>query len=90
MPGTIEKVNVKVGDKVSAGDPLVIMIAMKMEVNTNAHVMCVFLIYRVTYMCLNAMSIVNLCGLQLEENVQKNIKGDTLLVILMWSKIEGR
>jgi acetyl/propionyl-CoA carboxylase alpha subunit len=33
MPGVIEKVNVKAGDKVSAGDPLMVMIAMKMEVS---------------------------------------------------------
>ena len=32
MPGTVEKVNVASGDRVSAGDPLVVMIAMKMEV----------------------------------------------------------
>ena len=32
MPGTVEKVNVAVGDEVKAGDPLVVMIAMKMEV----------------------------------------------------------
>ena len=32
MPGIIEKVNVSVGDKVEAGDPVIIMIAMKMEV----------------------------------------------------------
>ncbi|KAK0153592.1 Methylcrotonoyl-CoA carboxylase subunit alpha, mitochondrial [Merluccius polli] len=31
MTGTIEKVMVKAGDKVSAGDPLMVMIAMKME-----------------------------------------------------------
>ncbi|XP_042315391.1 methylcrotonoyl-CoA carboxylase subunit alpha, mitochondrial [Sceloporus undulatus] len=31
MTGTIEKVFVKAGDKVQAGDPLVVMIAMKME-----------------------------------------------------------
>ena len=31
MPGVIEKVNVKDGDNVKAGDPLVMMIAMKME-----------------------------------------------------------
>ncbi|KAK2155693.1 hypothetical protein LSH36_233g03023 [Paralvinella palmiformis] len=31
MPGVIEKVNVKVGDTVKAGQPLLIMIAMKME-----------------------------------------------------------
>ncbi|MEE6501321.1 hypothetical protein FKM82_004124 [Ascaphus truei] len=31
MTGTIEKVFVKVGDKVKAGDPLMVMIAMKME-----------------------------------------------------------
>jgi len=31
MPGVVEKVNVKAGDQVNAGDPLVVMIAMKME-----------------------------------------------------------
>lgn len=31
MAGTIEKVFVKAGDKVKAGDPLMVMIAMKME-----------------------------------------------------------
>ncbi|KAM4574644.1 methylcrotonoyl-CoA carboxylase subunit alpha, mitochondrial [Fundulus diaphanus] len=31
MTGTIEKVLVKAGDKVAAGDPLMVMIAMKME-----------------------------------------------------------
>ena len=31
MPGTVLKVNVKVGDKVSAGDAVVILEAMKME-----------------------------------------------------------
>ena len=31
MPGVVEKVNVKEGDLVKAGDPLVVMIAMKME-----------------------------------------------------------
>ncbi|CAL8306506.1 unnamed protein product [Lota lota] len=31
MTGTIEKVMVKVGDQVTAGDPLMVMIAMKME-----------------------------------------------------------
>ncbi|KAG8225617.1 hypothetical protein J437_LFUL004188 [Ladona fulva] len=31
MPGVIEKIFVAVGDKVSTGDPLVVMIAMKME-----------------------------------------------------------
>ena len=31
MPGTVLKVNVKVGDKVSAGDAVVVLEAMKME-----------------------------------------------------------
>lgn len=31
MPGVIEKVNVKDGDEVKVGDPLMVMIAMKME-----------------------------------------------------------
>ncbi|ELU18344.1 hypothetical protein CAPTEDRAFT_225318 [Capitella teleta] len=31
MPGVIEKVNVAAGDEVNAGDPLLVMIAMKME-----------------------------------------------------------
>ena len=31
MPGVVEKVHVKDGDQVKAGDPLVVMIAMKME-----------------------------------------------------------
>ena len=34
MPGTVEKVNVSVGDTVNAGDPVVVMIAMKMEVRS--------------------------------------------------------
>lgn len=34
MPGLIEKVLVKPGSKVVKGDPLVVMIAMKMEVST--------------------------------------------------------
>ena len=33
MPGVVEKVAVKPGDTVQEGDPLVVMIAMKMEVN---------------------------------------------------------
>lgn len=33
MPGVIDKVHVKAGDKVHAGDPVVVIIAMKMEVN---------------------------------------------------------
>ncbi|XP_014676946.1 PREDICTED: methylcrotonoyl-CoA carboxylase subunit alpha, mitochondrial-like [Priapulus caudatus] len=37
MPGVIEKVAVAVGDKVAAGDPLIIMIAMKMEYVIRAH-----------------------------------------------------
>jgi 3-methylcrotonyl-CoA carboxylase alpha subunit len=32
MPGVVEKLCVKLGDVVKAGDPLFIMIAMKMEV----------------------------------------------------------
>lgn len=36
MPGIIEKVLVKQGDPVKAGDPLVIMIAMKMEYTLKA------------------------------------------------------
>ena len=31
MPGVVEKVYVKAGDQVNAGDPLAVMIAMKME-----------------------------------------------------------
>ena len=31
MPGVVEKINVQEGDFVEAGDPLVVMIAMKME-----------------------------------------------------------
>jgi 3-methylcrotonyl-CoA carboxylase alpha subunit len=31
MPGVVEKINVQEGDDVKAGDPLVVMIAMKME-----------------------------------------------------------
>ena len=33
MPGVMEKVNVAVGDAVEAGQPLVTIIAMKMEVS---------------------------------------------------------
>lgn len=33
MPGVVEKVFVSPGQKVVAGDPLVVMIAMKMEVS---------------------------------------------------------
>ena len=33
MPGVVEKVSVNAGDKVEQGDPLVVMIAMKMEVS---------------------------------------------------------
>ncbi|XP_006109531.2 methylcrotonoyl-CoA carboxylase subunit alpha, mitochondrial-like, partial [Myotis lucifugus] len=41
MTGTIEKVFVKAGDKVKAGDSLMVMIAMKMEVSTcNREVSC--------------------------------------------------
>ncbi|KAM5163170.1 methylcrotonoyl-CoA carboxylase subunit alpha, mitochondrial isoform 2-T2 [Mantella aurantiaca] len=36
MTGTIEKVFVKSGDKVEAGDPLMVMIAMKMELTIRA------------------------------------------------------
>jgi 3-methylcrotonyl-CoA carboxylase alpha subunit len=31
MPGVLDKINVKVGEKVKAGDPLAVIIAMKME-----------------------------------------------------------
>lgn len=34
MPGVIEKLFVKEGDAVKEGDPVVVMIAMKMEVGT--------------------------------------------------------
>ena len=37
MPGVIEKVNVAVGDTVEAGDPVIVMIAMKMEVSWTAN-----------------------------------------------------
>ncbi|XP_028299546.1 methylcrotonoyl-CoA carboxylase subunit alpha, mitochondrial isoform X1 [Gouania willdenowi] len=47
MTGTIEKVLVKPGDKVAAGDPLMVMIAMKMEV-THTHTHTLFLSNRVT------------------------------------------
>lgn len=33
MPGVIEKLSVSPGDKVEKGDPLLVMIAMKMEVS---------------------------------------------------------
>lgn len=36
MPGVIEKVFVTPGQTVAAGDPLVVMIAMKMEVRKNS------------------------------------------------------
>lgn len=34
MPGIIEKINVNIGDKVNKGDPLIVLIAMKMEVSS--------------------------------------------------------
>jgi acetyl/propionyl-CoA carboxylase alpha subunit len=39
MPGVIEKISVEPGAEVQKGDPLVTMIAMKMEVSRNIHVM---------------------------------------------------
>jgi acetyl/propionyl-CoA carboxylase alpha subunit len=44
MPGVIEKVMVKDGDVVNAGDPLVVMIAMKMEVG-KSNLLYPFLVY---------------------------------------------
>lgn len=41
MPGVIEKIVVKPGDSVDVGDPLVVMIAMKMEYVIRAHKTCV-------------------------------------------------
>ena len=38
MQGTIVKVNVAVGDTVSAGDPVVVLEAMKMENNVAADI----------------------------------------------------
>jgi len=37
MPGVVDKVVVKEGDHVKAGDPVAVIIAMKMEVN---HLIC--------------------------------------------------
>lgn len=34
MPGVVEKIMVEPGQQVQAGDPLVVIIAMKMEVGT--------------------------------------------------------
>lgn len=36
MPGTVQKVLVKIGDKVEAGQPLVVMEAMKLQLNIEA------------------------------------------------------
>ena len=36
MPGVVDKINVKVGDKVQQGDPVIVIIAMKMEVSTSS------------------------------------------------------
>lgn len=35
MPGVVDQVHVKAGDKVQAGDPIVVIIAMKMEVRSS-------------------------------------------------------
>ena len=38
MPGVVEKIMVEPGQKVAAGDPLLVIIAMKMEVSIDANI----------------------------------------------------
>ena len=40
MPGVVEKISIQAGDAVKQGDPLVVMIAMKMEVSFPLSLQC--------------------------------------------------